>query len=133
VRVVLKLETESDMPRVALTAYLLGREMFTKKESAHYPDLDQFFLGYLGQNYLYCGSTMREVVEGYKQDCNAAQLEATINDMVRFARSHPNDLDAAFDVVYGTSVDPALWDHTTASFFAELERLLRAPVRLSRE
>jgi hypothetical protein len=103
--------------------------MPTKKGVSSYPDLDQFFLGYLGQNYLYYGSTMREVVEGYKQDCNAAQLEATINDMVRFVRSHPNDLDAAFDVVYGTSVDPALWDHTTASFFIELDRLLKLPIK----
>ncbi len=106
--------------------------MPTKKEVANFPDLDQFLLGYFGQNYSYYGSTIKDIVQAYEQDCSSLQLQATISDILRFVQLHGNDLDDAFDATYGNSVDPKLWGHTTESFMCELSRLLHAPTRESR-
>jgi hypothetical protein len=103
------------------------------KVIAKYSELDQLFGVYLSQDYAYWGDTLEAVLASYMRDSPVADQQILLGDIERFRALHPDDLDAAFSSAYGYDFDPALWDHTTASFFAELERWLLAPVRSTRE
>jgi hypothetical protein len=91
-----------------------------------YRNLEQF-MGYFGQNYAYWGETVPEIVSAFKRECSPKDCEAVLGDIARFLRSHPHDLDAAFDASVGNDFDAKLWGHTTASFLAKVDRLLREP------
>ena len=92
-----------------------------------YPEMSQLFGVYLNQDYTHWGDSIESVVDCYKQDSSAEQIESLVAEIQRFVASHPNDLDAAFTAAHGFDFDPALWDLTTSSFLSNLASQLSAP------
>jgi hypothetical protein len=92
---------------------------------ADYPRLDNFFGAYLNQDYQLSGETIEEVVDTYTQDTSAEYRKELSDEIARFCRAHSHDLDAALSASYGFHFDPALWDHSAASFFELVQRLLQ--------
>ena len=93
-----------------------------------YPRLDHFFGAYLNQDYQLSGDTIEEVVDSYMQDTSAEHHSELSDEITRFCRAHPDDLDAALSASYGFHFDPSLWEHTAASFFQLVQRLLKSNV-----
>jgi hypothetical protein len=91
-----------------------------------YPRLDHFFGAYLNQDYQLSGDTIEEVVESYMRDTPSERHRDLSNEIDRFCLAHPDNLDAALSASYGFHFDPALWDHTAASFFQLVQRLLQS-------
>lgn len=94
-------------------------------ENPDYPELNQLFGVYLNEDYSYWGSTIEEVVACYKRDSGADCIREILDEIERFEKSNPADLEEAFKREYGSQFWPHLWGHTVASFFAELTRLLK--------
>jgi hypothetical protein len=90
-----------------------------------YPQLHQLFGAYLNQDCGLWGDTLEEVIACYKRDSSPEDLREMQADIDRFIESHAEKLDATFEYLYGNDFDPELWGMTTASFFAELKRILQ--------
>ncbi|HEY2024867.1 contact-dependent growth inhibition system immunity protein [Paraburkholderia sp.] len=93
--------------------------------SDRYPNMYQFFGGYLNQDFDLSGDTIPAIVSCYRSECPRENHLEMIHEINSFISEHPDDLDSAFEKDYGQDFDPALWGHTTASFLEELKRLLR--------
>lgn len=93
-------------------------------EHSEYPELSQLFGVYLNQDFDIWGDTIPAIVACYKRDSPIADHKLMLAEIERFQKSHPHDLDIAFDKTYGHEFSPEPWGHTTASFLDELKRLL---------
>jgi hypothetical protein len=94
---------------------------------SNYPELDHLLHGYFNQDYDLWGNTIEEIVDCYKRETAADVHRALRDEITRFIRAHPQDLDAAFLKAYPNEVDPSGWGHTTVSFLVEVDRLMREP------
>jgi hypothetical protein len=90
-----------------------------------YPELEQLFGAYLHQDYQLFGNTLEEVIESYRHDSSAEQVQHMLDEIDRFRAEHSKDLDSTLLNLYGNDFDPKLWGHTAASFFQLVEGLLR--------
>jgi hypothetical protein len=111
---------------IKVHAWLQNGKNALKRRSA-YPELDHLLHAYFNEDFDLWGHTIEEIVGCYKRESPAEGQHALCDEITRFMRAHRADLDAAFLKAYPNEVDPSGWGHTTASFLAELDRLLREP------
>jgi len=91
-----------------------------------YPDMMDFFYGYLNQDYELCGETFRDVVQHYK-DINARGRHFELaREIDAFMADHPEDLDMVFEREIKPQVDHTYWGYTTTTFLQELKYLLQS-------
>jgi hypothetical protein len=90
-----------------------------------YPYLDTLIKGYLNQDYSYYADTLEGVIEAYKSDEGAEQVQGLRADIARFLADHPTTLEAAFEAAYGFDFGPELWGLTTEGFLKKLDRQLQ--------
>ncbi|NML30448.1 contact-dependent growth inhibition system immunity protein [Paraburkholderia antibiotica] len=89
-----------------------------------YPEMEQFFCAYFGQDFDLFGNTVSEIVECYKKGC-PHNYGDVIREIELFRNEHPNDLATAFEENFLSAFTPEPWGYTILSFLDEVERLLR--------
>ncbi|MBN3803434.1 hypothetical protein GXB81_10250 [Paraburkholderia sp. Ac-20336] len=89
-----------------------------------YSHLEQLVMARFHEDYSLYGNSIPELVLSYKAEMTEDERIATLEEIARFQKANVNCLDRAFDDLFGCHCDPALWDHTTASFLDELKHLL---------
>jgi hypothetical protein len=90
-----------------------------------YPDLENLIGAYLHQDYAYYADTIEGVIEAYKEDATAEQVQRVRVDIANFLQDHQGKLDQAFDAVLDVDFNPRLWDLTVETFLKNLDRQLQ--------
>jgi len=85
---------------------------------------DTLIKGCLNQDYSYYADTLEGVIEAYKSDEGAEQVQGLRSDIARFLTAHSATLDVTFEAAYGFDCGPELWGPTAESFLKKLDRQL---------
>lgn len=91
----------------------------------NYPQLSTLFGAYFGEDYFLSGDTLEEIIAHYKSDTSGGEWESMLAEVEQFVATSGGNLEDNFRVIFGRDFNPVLWEHTAASFFRELERLLK--------
>lgn len=91
-----------------------------------YPELDNLIGAYLNQDYSYYADTLEGVIEAFKEDATAEQVQLVRADIAHFLRDHSHDLEQAFEAAFCRDFDPKLWGLTAESFLKNLDRQLQS-------
>lgn len=97
-----------------------------ESDMEQYPELEQFIGAYFIEDFDIFGETIEEIALCYKRVAGNARIQQACLEMDKFISDNKVGADVAFAERWG-SFDPALWGHTTASFFDELKRILNCP------
>ncbi|MCC8391203.1 hypothetical protein LJ656_01265 [Paraburkholderia sp. MMS20-SJTR3] len=89
-----------------------------------HPRMNEIFGGYLNQDYDLSGNKITEIVSCYKKDSPPKYHRELITEILSFMEEYRDDLDFAYEKIYGTEFSPELWGHKTNSFLNELARIL---------
>ncbi|NML31677.1 contact-dependent growth inhibition system immunity protein [Paraburkholderia antibiotica] len=87
-----------------------------------YPEMDNFFSIYFGQDFDLFGETVPEIVACYKKGYRHHYANL-LREIVEFRSEHPEDLDNAF-IPFSRGFRPEGRGYTTASFLDEVQRVL---------
>jgi len=96
-----------------------------------YCGLNQFFDGYLNQDYDLCGDVLEgDVLEGivrcYKESSSKEDIEKLIDEIQEFKVNNSVDLDSAFESTCEREISiRESWGYTAASFLDRLTELLK--------
>ncbi|MCC8395493.1 hypothetical protein LJ656_23170 [Paraburkholderia sp. MMS20-SJTR3] len=92
--------------------------------SKHYPEMDQFFSIYFGQDFDLFGRSVSEIVDSYKKN-SPHRFKNLILEIDSYRKEHIDDLAFAFEETYLTEFSPEPWGYTVTSFLDEIQRLLK--------
>jgi hypothetical protein len=98
----------------------------TMNDKSPHPNLDSLIHSYFNEDFDLWGDNVEEIVACFKRESDETLHKLVIDEIARFESDHSANLDRHFEERYGLYVDPEPWGHTTASFLAELKRLLKA-------
>ncbi|HLX02988.1 MAG TPA: contact-dependent growth inhibition system immunity protein [Trinickia sp.] len=95
------------------------------KREESYPNLCLFFDGYLNQDYRYLDESVNGVIEIYKKSITPSMRRSAISEIDDFKNNYSNNLDDAFEDVFGQEISIKKMGFIASSFLDELKKLLQ--------